>query len=97
MDSLPDALVCGGGGTLGEAWMRGLLNGLEHASGLDFRGCESFVGTSAGSIVTALLAAGRRPDAGDEAARAWAADAPGASRCSDTSARWPGSGGVRIS
>ena len=34
---LPDVLVLGVGGTLGEAWLRGLLSGLESASGLDFR------------------------------------------------------------
>jgi NTE family protein len=71
----PDILVCGGGGTLGEAWMRGVLSGLEAAAGIDLRECEYFVGTSAGSIVTAALAAGRRPEAGDRAARAWAQQA----------------------
>jgi NTE family protein len=61
---LPDALVLGGGGTLGEAWMRGLLAGAQAAGdGLDFRRCEAWVGTSAGSIVAAMLAAGRAPDA----------------------------------
>jgi NTE family protein len=54
---LPDVLVLGAGGSLGEAWMTGLLGGL----GLDFRACEYFVGTSAGSIVAATLAAGRQP------------------------------------
>jgi NTE family protein len=74
--ALPDVLVLGVGGTLGEAWLRGLLSGLESASGLDFRECEYFVGSSAGSIVAATLAAGRRPQAGDRAGRAWAAAAP---------------------
>jgi NTE family protein len=69
---LPDALVLGAGGTLGEAWMRGVLNGIEAGGSLDFRDCEYLVGTSAGSIVAATLAAGKRPEAGDEAARAWA-------------------------
>jgi NTE family protein len=78
MRSLPDVLVCGVGGTLGEAWMRGLLDGLSAGSGLDFRRCEQFVGTSAGSIVAASLAGGRAPQAGDAAARAWAAAAPDA-------------------
>jgi NTE family protein len=57
--------VLGGGGTLGEAWMRGLLAGAEAgaASELDFRQCGMWVGTSAGSIVAATLAAGRAPDA----------------------------------
>jgi NTE family protein len=60
----PDVLVLAGGGTLGEAWMTGLLAGLEDAGGLDLREVEAFVGTSAGSIVAARLAAGkplRRP------------------------------------
>ena len=47
---LPDALVLGAGGTLGEAWMRGLLNGIEAGGSLDFRDCEFLVGTSAGSV-----------------------------------------------
>jgi len=72
----PDVLVLGVGGTLGEAWMRGLLGGLESASGLDLRDCDHFVGSSAGSIVAATLAAGRRPQAGDRAARAWGEAAP---------------------
>ena len=47
--------------------------------GIDFRECEYFVGTSAGSIVAAFLAAGRAPDSGAEAraARDWAAAADG--------------------
>ena len=56
---LPDVLVLAGGGILGEAWMTGLLAGVEDAAALDFRGVESFVGTSAGSIVAARLASGR--------------------------------------
>jgi NTE family protein len=74
--ALPDVLVLGVGGTLGEAWMRGLLSGLEATGGLDFRRCEYFVGSSAGSIVAATLAAGRRPEAGDRAAREWGELAP---------------------
>lgn len=57
----PDVLVLGGGGALGEAWMMGVLAGIEDAAGLDLRDCDSFVGTSAGSIVAAHLAAGRSP------------------------------------
>ena len=75
---LPQALVLGVGGTLGEAWIRGVLAGIEDGADLDFRECEAFVGTSAGSIVAARLAAGMRPDAGPDAARAWAQDAGGA-------------------
>jgi NTE family protein len=61
MHSRPDVLVLGGGGVLGEAWMMGVLSGIEDATGFDLRDCESFVGTSAGSIVAAHLAAGRSP------------------------------------
>jgi NTE family protein len=57
----PDILVLGGGGVLGEAWMMGVLAGIEDTAGIDFRSCEYFVGTSAGSIVAAHLAAGQRP------------------------------------
>jgi NTE family protein len=57
----PDCLVLAGGGVLGEAWMTGVLAGIEEAAGVDFRATESFVGTSAGSIVSARLAAGRSP------------------------------------
>jgi NTE family protein len=57
----PDVLVLAGGGLLGEAWMTGVLGGIEAAAGIDFRAVESFVGTSAGSIVSANLAAGRSP------------------------------------
>lgn len=57
----PDILVLGGGGVLGEAWMMGVLAGIEDAGKVDFRDCEYFVGTSAGSIVAAHLVAGHRP------------------------------------
>jgi NTE family protein len=59
----PDVLVLGGGGTLGEAWMSALLAGLEQREGFDARACACYVGTSAGSIVAASLAAGLAPDA----------------------------------
>ena len=57
----PDVLVLGAGGVLGEAWMMGVLAGLEDGSGFDLRDCESFVGTSAGAIVAAHLVSGRSP------------------------------------
>jgi NTE family protein len=57
----PDVLVLGGGGILGEAWMGALLAGLQDAAGFDARECEGYVGTSAGSIVAAALAAGVDP------------------------------------
>jgi NTE family protein len=53
--------VLGGGGVLGEAWMMGVLAGIEDATSFDLRECESFVGTSAGAIVAAHLVAGRSP------------------------------------
>jgi NTE family protein len=58
MPTRPDVLVLGGGGLLGAAWMAGVLAGIEDAAGIDMRACEYFVGTSAGAILCALLAAG---------------------------------------
>ncbi len=57
----PDVLVLGGGGILGEAWMWSLLAGLEEETGFDARECSGYVGTSAGSIVSAALASGVDP------------------------------------
>src|SRR4051812_34952636 len=57
----PDVLVLAAGGTVGEAWMTGVLAGIEEATGVDFRRVEAIVGTSAGSIVGAALVAGRSP------------------------------------
>jgi NTE family protein len=51
-------LVLGGGGVLGAAWMVGALTALEDKLGRDLRTVEAIVGTSAGSVVGALLAAG---------------------------------------
>jgi NTE family protein len=59
----PDALVLGGGGILGEAWMSALLAGLDDSTEFDACGCGHYVGTSAGSIVAASLAAGLAPTA----------------------------------
>ena len=61
MPFTPDVLVLGGGGVLGEAWMMGVLSGLEDANRVDMRRCEYFVGTSAGAIVAAHMIAGRSP------------------------------------
>jgi NTE family protein len=58
-----DVLVLGGGGILGEAWMSAVLAGLDEAAGFDARRCAGYVGTSAGSIVAAALAAGVHPRA----------------------------------
>ena len=63
---LPDVLVLGAGGVLGEAWMSGVLAGLEDAAGIDFRRCDTYVGTSAGSIEAARLASGRSPRRPDD-------------------------------
>jgi NTE family protein len=57
----PDVLVLGVGGTLGEAWLSGFLAGAGQEGGIDFRQSAHFVGTSAGSIVAARLAAGQPP------------------------------------
>jgi NTE family protein len=66
--STPDVLVLAGGGVIGEAWMTGVLAGIEDAAGFEFRRVEAFVGTSAGSIVAARLAAGRAPRRPDDPA-----------------------------
>ena len=52
------AVVLGGGGTVGVAWQTGLLAGLREA-GVDLAEASSIVGTSAGSLVGAMLACGR--------------------------------------
>ena len=51
-------LVLGGGGVLGAAWMVGALSVLEEEIGADLRDFDEFVGTSAGSVLCALLGAG---------------------------------------
>jgi NTE family protein len=56
------AAVLGGGGSAGVAWEIGVLMGLAEA-GLDLRIADAFIGTSAGSIVTAQLLAGPGIDA----------------------------------
>jgi NTE family protein len=59
----PDALVLGGGGILGEAWMSAFLAGAEESARFDARECSFYIGTSAGSIVAASLVAGLEPGA----------------------------------
>src|SRR5258708_35015745 len=51
------ALVLGGGGVTGIAWMTGLLAGLAEA-GIDLTSADLVVGTSAGSVVGAQVAVG---------------------------------------
>lgn len=52
------AVVLGGGGVLGFAWTVGALAALENEAGFDVRTVQQFVGTSAGSVVAALLSCG---------------------------------------
>jgi NTE family protein len=51
------ALVLGGGGVAGIAWELGILMGLYDA-GMDVRGADIIIGTSAGSVVGAQIASG---------------------------------------
>jgi NTE family protein len=81
MSSMSDqrtALVLGGGGITGIAWEIGLLAGLADA-GTDLSGADLVVGTSAGSVVGALVTGGAKlrelyerqlaPATGEKAAR----------------------------
>jgi NTE family protein len=51
------ALVLGGGGVAGIAWMTGLLTGLAEA-GDDVTGADLIIGTSAGASVAAMIGSG---------------------------------------
>jgi NTE family protein len=51
-------LVLGGGGVLGAAWMTGALSALQRVHGVDPGEADVILGTSAGSVVAALLGAG---------------------------------------
>lgn len=51
------AVVLGGGGAVGVAWERGLIEGLLQ-EGIDLRRADAIVGTSAGSLVGSMLAGG---------------------------------------
>jgi NTE family protein len=57
----PDVLVLGAGGTIGAAWMGGVLAGIAERTGIDFAACEWIVGTSAGAMLAADLLAGVEP------------------------------------
>ena len=86
----PDVLVLAGGGVVGEAWMTGVLAGIEDEAGVALRDVEAFVGTSAGAIVAARLATGqplRRPSRRTGATPA-AEEADGGSGLLRTAARW---------
>lgn len=54
-------MVLGGGGILGEAWMSAVLAGLDERPGFESTSSSLYLGTSAGSIVAASLAAGVAP------------------------------------
>ncbi|MGW4482312.1 patatin-like phospholipase family protein [Amycolatopsis sp. NPDC004368] len=54
---MTEALVLGGGGVAGIAWITGLLTGLADA-GRDVSGADLIVGTSAGSTVAAQIGSG---------------------------------------
>src|SRR5687768_2309801 len=54
-------LVLGAGGVLGGAWLTGALDAIAEESGWDPGSAEYVVGTSAGSMIGALLAAGVPP------------------------------------
>src|SRR5437764_14880025 len=56
------AVVLGGGGVLGFAWMVGALSALEVEAGFDVRDADLLLGTSAGSVIAALLACGTSVD-----------------------------------
>jgi NTE family protein len=51
-------LVLGGGGVLGAAWMIGALSALSEALSWDPREAEVIIGTSAGSVLAAMLGSG---------------------------------------
>jgi NTE family protein len=85
---VPDVLVLAGGGVVGEAWMTGVLGGIEDGAGVEMARVEAFVGTSAGAIVSARLAAGkplRRPPEPTDAPAALEDHGDGPLR---TAARW---------
>jgi NTE family protein len=52
------ALVLGGGGILGGAWAVGALEAIQQVDGIDPRDFDIIVGTSAGSVLGALVGAG---------------------------------------
>ncbi|HZU78089.1 MAG TPA: patatin-like phospholipase family protein [Dehalococcoidia bacterium] len=56
------ALVLGGGGTVGIAWLTGMVRGLQEG-GVDVTRADLFVGTSAGACVGMRLAHGDTPHA----------------------------------
>lgn len=62
-DSPRRGLVLGGGGVLGGAWAVGALQAIDEVRGIDPREFDVIVGTSAGSVLGALIGAGVSIDA----------------------------------
>ncbi|MBK8460600.1 MAG: hypothetical protein IPL43_10800 [Micropruina sp.] len=62
------ALVLGSGGLTGAAWLAGMLAGIAE-SGVDVRTADRIIGTSAGALVGARLAAGESTAELDQWAR----------------------------
>src|SRR3954452_6088581 len=58
-------LVLGAGGVLGGAWLTGALAALADATGWDPGSADRIVGTSAGSVIGALVASGLPPGSMD--------------------------------
>ena len=58
MEQRRRGFVLGAGGVLGAAWTIGALSALEELEGFDAGRCDVIVGTSAGSVLAALLGAG---------------------------------------
>lgn len=56
------ALVLGGGGTVGVSWSIGVLHAVADSLGIDPAGAHVKIGTSAGSVVAAMLHPGRSLD-----------------------------------
>lgn len=52
------AFVFGGGGVLGYAWMIGALSAIEETAGVDGADSDILIGTSAGSVLAALMSRG---------------------------------------
>ena len=63
MPNVRRGLVLGGGGVLGAAWAVGALQSIQDVRGIDPREFDVIVGTSAGSVLGALVAAGVSVDA----------------------------------
>lgn len=58
MEQRRRGLVLGAGGVLGASWTIGALSALEEAEGFSVGTCDYIIGTSAGSVLAALIGAG---------------------------------------